>query len=176
MRVLGLIPARGGSKRLPGKNMRMFHGTPLIQKTIDEAKKSIFINSLYVSSDDPEILSFASQHCGVIKRPEKLATDDASMADVVTHAIGLHPRCDYVVVLQPTSPLRTVEDIHCGSDLGMSISVGPTGAPNGAVYVIQTAFWKFHRYFGGRVFYMPAERSIDINTLEDFQEAERLYK
>lgn len=177
MRVLGLIPARAGSKRLPGKNVRMFHGAQLIEWTIKQALESKLITQITVSTDDKEVLEIASKYAiNRVPRNPELATDTATLNDVVRTEINRFGFVgfDYVCLLQPTSPLRTVNDIDCGIELGMSISVGPSGAPNGAVYVVSVPFFKRHPYFGGRTFYMPAERSIDINTLEEFEEAERL--
>ncbi len=172
-RVLAIIPARGGSKRLPRKNVRDFLGVPLIAWTIAEAQRSVYIDTLLCSTDDNEIETIASLNgCLVSRRPYQLATDEATIADVVLQVLGHNPGHDLIVVLQPTSPLRTVYDIDCGITLGMSISVGPTGAPNGAVYVVETEMFKRYPYFGGRVFYMPAERSVDINTEADWQLAE----
>lgn len=172
-RVLAVIPARGGSKRLPGKNVRDFLGKPLIAWTIEQAQNSSYIDTLICSTDDAEIERISKMWgCKVLPRPSILATDEAQMHDVVLHAISFNRNHELVVVLQPTSPLRIWEDIDFGISLGMSISVGPTGAPNGAVYVVGLDLFKRYTYFAGRVFYMPAERSVDINTEEDWLLAE----
>lgn len=167
-RVLAVIPARGGSKRLPRKNLK------LLAWSIQEALKSTYIDTLIVSTEDEEISKIAiywgSQ---VLGRPLELAQDDSSINNVLLHAIKKCPDFDLAVVLQPTSPLRTVKDIDCGIELGFSISVGPEGKPNGAVYCVEVPFFLEYPYFGGQVFYMPKERSVDINTEEDFLEAER---
>lgn len=173
-RVLAVIPARGGSKRLPRKNLRDFLGKPLIQWTWDEARKSAYIDNVQLSSEDREINAYAETH-GIdgLYRPAELATSQATIVGVLLHALSVFPDYDLAVVLQPTSPLRTAQDIDCGIALGMSISVGPTGVPNGAVYVVEVPLFKRHPYFGGRVFYMPKERSVDIDTEQDWQLAER---
>ena len=176
-RVLGIIPARGGSKRLPRKNVLEFCGKPLIAWTIEEAKKSVWIDQITLTSDDKKILDIGMEYkINCVPRNKELADDSASMNDVVLSEIERFSSSHYdlICLLQPTSPLRIVEDIDCGITLGMSISVGPTGAPNGAVYVVDVPLFKQYAYFGGWVFYMPAERSIDINTAVDFLEAERL--
>ena len=112
-KILAIIPARGGSKGVPRKNIRDLAGKPLIAWTIEEAKKSKYIDRLILSSEDDEIIEVAKKYgCEVpFKRPIELAQDDTLGIDPVLHAIEQCPGYDYVVVLQPTSPLRTVEDI-----------------------------------------------------------------
>lgn len=112
-RLLAVIPARGGSKGVPGKNIRLVAGKPLIAWTIEEAKKSAYIDRLILTSDDEEIIAAAKQFgCEVpFVRPKELAADDTPGIEPVLHAIKMIPGYDYVVLLQPTSPLRTVEDI-----------------------------------------------------------------
>lgn len=116
-KAIGLIPARGGSKGVPGKNMRKIAGKPLIDFSILAAQQSIHIDSVYVSSDDPAILQHA-QTMGAtgIVRPYEFATDTASAVGVVEHFIGTLPNTllqedPYIVYLQPTSPLRTARHI-----------------------------------------------------------------
>lgn len=112
--VLAIIPARGGSKGIPGKNIKKFAGKPLISWTIEEAKKSKYISRLILSSDDDEIIMIAQQYgCEIpFKRPKELAEDNTSGMIPVLHALqNINEKFDYVLLLQPTSPLRTVEDI-----------------------------------------------------------------
>ena len=115
--VLAIIPARGGSKRLPGKNIKDLNGKPLIAWTIDAALRSKYIDKSVVSTDD-EIIAEISQKYGAevpFIRPKELATDTASSIDVILHAINFYKTkgepFEYVILLQPTSPLRTTEDI-----------------------------------------------------------------
>lgn len=174
-RVIAIIPARGGSKRLPRKNILPFRGKPLIAWTIEAAQQSFYIDTLICSTDDAEISKVCFEYgCRVHKRPEHLATDTATSADVVLDALRSNGGYDLMVLLQPTSPLRMVLDIDCGISLGRAVSVSPTGAPNGAVYVADLPRFEKFPYFGGEVFYMPAERSADIDTLEDFERAQAL--
>ena len=120
-KVLAIIPARGGSKGVPRKNIRLLAGKPLLAWTIDEAKKSKYIDRLILSSEDDEIIEVARDFgCEIpFKRPVELAQDDTPGIEPVIHAINtLEEKYDFVVLLQPTSPLRTVEDIdgciqHC---------------------------------------------------------------
>jgi CMP-N,N'-diacetyllegionaminic acid synthase len=113
--VLAIIPARGGSKGIPRKNICMLAGKPLIAWTIEEAKKSKYIDRLILSSEDEEIIQVAEEWgCEVpFIRPAELAKDDTPGIEPVLHAINtLEEKYDYVVLLQPTSPLRQVEDIE----------------------------------------------------------------
>lgn len=113
-KVLAVIPARGGSKGVPRKNIRVIAGKPLIAWTIEEARKSAYIDLTILSSDDEEIISIARQwNCEVpFIRPAELAQDHISGIEPVLHALQAIPeKYDYVVLLQPTSPLRLAEDI-----------------------------------------------------------------
>lgn len=116
-RVLAVVPARGGSKGLPGKNIRMICGRPLIDWTLQTALQSRFIDELIVSTDSREIADIAAQAGASVPflRPVALATDTTPTIDVVEHALE-HFRAaavsfDYLVLLEPTSPLREDEDI-----------------------------------------------------------------
>ena len=117
--ILGVIPARGGSKGVPRKNIRPLAGKPLIHYTVEAARKSRLLNRLVVSTDDAEIAEIiASMGCEVLRRPATLARDDTPMAPVIQHVLdslaedGYQP--EVVVVLQPTAPLRRAEHIdHC---------------------------------------------------------------
>jgi N-acylneuraminate cytidylyltransferase len=115
MKVIAIIPARGGSKGIPRKNLVNFSGKPLMQWSIDAALKSNYITDVVVSSDDDEILSLAqlNKEVIVIKRPKELAQDNSKTAPVLTHVLESlkEVKFDYLILLQPTSPLRTTEDI-----------------------------------------------------------------
>lgn len=110
---LAIIPARGGSKRLPRKNVLNLAGKPLISWTVDAALNSKYFGQIVVTSDDDEILSVARQESvQLIKRPSELATDTATTIDAVAHAIESQSTLyDYCVLLQPTSPLRNTKHI-----------------------------------------------------------------
>lgn len=111
--VLALIPARGGSKGIVGKNIIDVGGQPLIGWTIAAARLSKYIDRIILSSDDLDIIN-AAQNLGCevpFIRPSELSADDSSTVDVVSHALEQIPFYDIVVLLQPTSPLRRVEDI-----------------------------------------------------------------
>ena len=109
---LAVIPARGGSKRLPGKNILDLCGKPIIAWSIEAGLNSSYIDKVVVSSDDDDILDTAKRFkAEIIKRPKQLASDTASSFDVVKHAIDNLESYDYVVLLQPTSPLRNYQHI-----------------------------------------------------------------
>lgn len=112
-KILALIPARGGSKGVPGKNLCQVGGVSLIARAIQSAKQSHYIDRLIVSSDDQAILNEARGHgCEVpFVRPEELAQDATPGVDPVLHALEQLPGFDYVVLLQPTSPFRRAQDI-----------------------------------------------------------------
>jgi len=116
--VLALIPARGGSKGLPRKNIIPIAGKPMIAWTIDAAKKSQYIDRIVVSSDDDEIIKIARQFgCEApFTRPADLAQDNSPTIDAVVHALDNLPHYDILVLLQPTSPLRDAEDIDNAID------------------------------------------------------------
>ena len=109
---LAIIPARGGSKRLPRKNILDLCGKPLISWSIEAALKSKYISKVVVSSDDEEILNISSNFgADIIKRPYELANDTATTFDTVKHTIDNFENYDYIVLLQPTSPLRNEKHI-----------------------------------------------------------------
>ena len=111
--VLAVIPARGGSKGVPRKNIRDVAGRPLLGWSVAAARASRYIDRLVLSSDDDEIIAIARrEQCDVpFKRPAELARDDTPGIDPVLHALEQLPGHDIVVLLQPTSPLRTAVDI-----------------------------------------------------------------
>ncbi|MDX2481474.1 MAG: acylneuraminate cytidylyltransferase family protein [Desulfuromusa sp.] len=116
-KILALIPARGGSKGLPGKNTRELCGKPLITWSIDAAKASSYVDRTIVSTDCPMIASIAKSAGADVPfmRPAELATDSASNMDTCLHAmewLEKNVNCyNLLLVLQPTSPLRTTADI-----------------------------------------------------------------
>jgi CMP-N,N'-diacetyllegionaminic acid synthase len=112
MRILAIIPARGGSKGVPRKNIKPLIGKPLIEYTINSALKSKLLTKVILSSDDEEIISF-SRKLGVevpFIRPENLAKDESSTIDVIKHALNhfsdKNENYDSVCLLQPTTPFR----------------------------------------------------------------------
>lgn len=131
---LAIVPARGGSKGIPNKNIIPVGGKPLICWTIEAGLQSKYVNKTIVSSDDDKILNVSKSHgAAVLKRPDAIAEDTTPTEPVITHVIetlaehGEH--YDYIVLLQPTSPLRNSEDIDnaiamlLNSEAGALISV-----------------------------------------------------
>lgn len=120
--VLAVIPARGGSKGLPRKNILDLAGKPLIAWTIEAAKESAIIDRLILSSDDEEIIQVAKQWgCDApFVRPEYLAEDQSTSVDVALHALdAVEGSYDYIVWLQPTTPLRLAADIDAALKICM---------------------------------------------------------
>lgn len=123
MKILALIPARGGSKRLPGKNIRILGDKPLIVWTIDVAKEIPGICDILVSTDDPAIAAVCADAGALVPwlRPPELATDTADSVNVVLHALDWYEAAkgavDGVLLLQPTSPFRTKETVQKGIEL-----------------------------------------------------------
>ena len=111
--TVAFIPARSGSKGLPGKNKRLFHGKPLVQWSIDQAKKAGIFDKIVVSSDDQDILDIAKKaKVQAIERSPELSTDEAGLDAVLLDYFGCEKnQCKYVCLLQPTSPLRSAKDI-----------------------------------------------------------------
>jgi N-acylneuraminate cytidylyltransferase len=220
-RVLAVVPARGGSKGIPGKNLKAMAGRSLLHRTIDQALAAHTIDDVVVTSDEAEILRHASEVAGVrtIERPRELAADDTAMWPVVVHALENSSPCDVVVLLQPTSPLRLPTDIDSAvtmlvehkANSVMSVcevstspywmfTIGsgdklqrilpkqpattrqelpPCYEINGALYVVTTDWFRQSQVFVDDetlAFVMPRERSVDIDTPEDFALAERLLR
>ena len=116
MEILGIIPARGGSKGIIKKNMAPLNGHPLLKYTFDAAKESRFITRVILSTDDPGFASYGRENgIEAVMRPAHLAGDKTPMKDVIDHHLlalkeeGYEP--DIFILLQPTSPLRTAEHI-----------------------------------------------------------------
>jgi len=122
-RLLAIIPARGESKRLPRKNILNLAGKPLIAWTIEAALNSKYIDRIVVSTDDQEIANISIEYGAEVPflRPKSLATDDSPSIDTVINVLGeidiIGQHYDYIVLLQPTSPLRTEIDIDKAIEL-----------------------------------------------------------
>lgn len=212
MAVVAVITARGGSVRLPGKNVRPLGGVPLIAWTVRAARAARSVDRTIVSTDD-EAIAAAARDAGAeipFRRPPELATATASSVDAVLHAVNTAAAdAEIVVLLQPTSPFRTAEDIDAtvalviaGAPAAVSVrdmpskwdtllvrddrggvcrpalaGPPPTHALNGAVYAIRRQVLAEGRSFlpeGTASHVMPADRSIDIDTAQDWQAAERV--
>lgn len=173
-KVLAIIPARGGSKRVPRKNLREFRNRWLVAWTIDAVRGSKYVDDYFISSEDEKVLHAAhSLDYPTMQRPPELATDAALNEEVLRHALSIYPH-DWVVLLQPTSPLRITEDIDRAIELAHSngsACVSFCGShKNGAVYVASKEWIAEHDFShtGYSKYFMPEERSLDIDHEEDF--------
>lgn len=224
--TLYLIPARGGSKGIPGKNIKPFCGMPLVSRAVLQALECAQSQDVVMVSTDSEEIKDIAEACGItipFLRPEALASDTASTYSVIKHVVeefeNRGKRFEKVVLLQPTSPFRTLEDIKGTMEtwtpaIDMAVSVTESkynpyfnlfeinsegflyiskgdgsyvrrqDAPkvleyNGAVYVItieslkQGPMSKFKRIVP---YVMPASRSVDLDTPEDWTIAEILFE
>ena len=225
--MLALIPARGGSKGLPKKNIMLFNGLPLIAHTIIAAIKSKKVSQVVISTDSEEIANIARQYDARIPfmRPDTLAEDNSIANDAYIYTIDrlnseFNESYKEFVILQPTSPLRNSMDIDNainlffkkGADSVVSCTemnhpplwalrlnknnelqpyfdneslelnrqeLEPAFSPNGAIVVLRYATFKSRKsFFTNNTFgyNMPIDRSVDIDTLQDFKYAEMIAK
>jgi CMP-N,N'-diacetyllegionaminic acid synthase len=169
MRVLGVVPARGGSKGVPRKNIRMLDGRPLVVHTIDAALASSLLTTLIVSTDDPEIADISVRAGAQVPfvRPTELATDLAGAIPVLQHALrsveasGAAP-FDAVMMLQPTTPFRTADDIDAAIE---------TLRRSGADSVISVA--DVGGYHPARMKYLEGDRLVDMPVCEAYENQPR---
>jgi CMP-N-acetylneuraminic acid synthetase len=178
LNVMAIIPARGGSKRCPRKNLKLFRGKSLIEWSFIAAQQSELIDTVYCSTEDAEIKAHALQFGLVIDRPAELATDSAMNEDVMRHALEKYEGYGVVVLLQPTSPLRNSDDIDScikiGCIQGSCYTVRNTDelSKNGAVYVATEQWLREGRYFSEPCdlkVVMPRDRSLDIDYPQQFE-------
>ena len=178
-RILAVIPARGGSKRVPMKNMTIFkiNGIykSLVEWAIDHAMGSKHIDHWVLSTDDSSIGASALKHGNhhLLERPPYLAEDKSPTEGVMAHALYSMPGYDYAVLLQPTSPLRLPEDIDNCIEIAVNKhgENGLTGCVsylehrrNGAVYVCHAEhFLQMLSFDAAHHYQMPEERSLDID-------------
>lgn len=219
-RTLGLIPAKGKSTRLKRKNVIDFCGKPMLAWTIEAALASGEIDDLVVSTEDDEIAEVALKWGAQVpfKRPEKLAVDPAGVEVVALDALArleaIGQEFSRIIILLPTSPLRTAEDIRAAArhfreqkakslmsvtlyehspysayrdeEDGLLVPVFPEHnrkksqelAPcwrcNGAIHILDVAFFKAHMSYTCPPllkYEMPPDRSVDIDTQDDFDYA-----
>ena len=144
-KIVAFIPARGGSKGLPRKNIRSIAGKPLIAHTIEDALKSKYINRVIVSTEDEEITDIAEEFgAEVLGRPKELARDESLVIDAIYHMLNFLQNDNYnpdiIIMLQVTSPLRTTEDIDNAIELFLNSNcesiIGVYEAPH-------TPYWSF---------------------------------
>jgi CMP-N-acetylneuraminic acid synthetase len=114
-RIVAIIPARSGSKRLPNKNIKVFNGRPLLYWSIAAAKKVKIIDKIYVSTDSLKIKKIATKFGALVPflRPKVYATGKSPSEKLILHTLkNLNDKIDYVILLQPTSPLRNYKDVE----------------------------------------------------------------
>jgi CMP-N,N'-diacetyllegionaminic acid synthase len=147
-KVMALIPARGGSKGLPRKNVLPVNGRPLLAFSVDAARGSRFVDRVVVSSDDDEIIAaaLASGAEAPFHRPVPLASDTATSIDVALHALDQLPDCDMLVLLQPTSPARTAADIDAAF---ARLAAADAPACVSVSLVEQSPYWMYRLDDGG---------------------------
>lgn len=224
MKIIAIIPARGGSKGIARKNIKLFLGKPLIAYTIIEALKCERIDKVFVSTDDFEIAKTSKVYgADILVRPKELALDETPTIDVIFHVMeqlsDIYDEKTIIVLLQPTSPLRNVGDINRSLDLYIEndcesvISVCKVShppfwsfrirngylrplfgiekfkmrrqdfekiyMPNGAIFISTLKTLKKNNNFISNrsiPYYMPVERSMDIDNEMDFKMAEMILK
>ncbi|MEW6680126.1 MAG: acylneuraminate cytidylyltransferase family protein [bacterium] len=198
--ILGVIPARGGSKGIPRKNIKLIAGKPLIAWTIEVAKRSKLLERFVVSTEDPKIAEIARQYeAEVVDRPNELSTDEATTLSVLQDVLS-KIEADTVVLLQPTSPIRDKDLIdrcierfqETGADnlaTGFICKFMEYGTytqrrqelrgffyDDGNVYVIKGELIKKGTMFGKKVerFETTREQNIEIDDEFDFWIAEQV--
>ena len=176
-KVICVIPARGGSKRLPRKNLYDILGKPCIQYAIEACKQSKYLkDNIYVSSEDEEILNFAlSQGVNIIKRPENLAQDNVWTQDVLAHAVEVlkDKNFKYVVRVQANSPQVTHKKINecidklITNNLWEVFTVDENGIEDAAIHVLKRdcVYQKALSVYKGVV----STNYIDIHTIDDVE-------
>ncbi len=190
--VIAVIPARGGSKGVPRKNMRLVAGKPLLVWSIEAALRSARLDRCVVSTEDAEIARVTRAHgAEVLERPPELATDDASTVAVVQHALT-HIPGDTIVLLNPTSPIRrnglvdrcierfaetgadSLGTVHrdysyeYGADMPRRQDIRPRMVDNGNVYVLKADLVRAGRWLGDHLATVETSREEGIDIDDDF--------
>lgn len=176
--VMAVIPARAGSKRVRDKNLRGYEGTWIVERAFNAARASRYIDKVVLSSDSHAILQRGLDlGMMVLERPAWLADDRATCEAVLLNVLYTWQWADWIVLLQPTSPLRTTEDIDtCIERATMGtgcITYNEKGARNGAVYVTRSKHLASRVEFSKDTFdqhlIMADTRSVDLDYIQDFQ-------
>lgn len=188
MRV-AVIPARGGSRRIPRKNVRDFHGKPIIAYSIKTAKQSGLFDAVIVSTDDMAIAQIASTFgCMIFIREKRLAADEIGTQEVMRDALGYINRVTEACCIYPTAPLMTAQDLREGLAILQTsgASYVYTVGPNANLDTEDAGQWYWGRteaFLSGiplegnsRHYVLPAERCCDINEPSDWSKAEQMYR
>lgn len=190
MESMALIPARGGSRRIPGKNIKPFHGKPIIAYSIEKARASGLFSRIVVSTDDPDIAAVAQAYgAEAYQRPAEYCQDEVGTQEVARQFLQtLVSPPAYLCVIYATAPLMRVQDLRDGYDLLRRVkslnyvfSVGyPPLQDAGQFYWCWSPPLLAARtsLVGMRtgLIHVPAAHVCDINTEEDFQRALRMYQ
>lgn len=184
MRIVAIIPARGGSKRLPKKNIHPFKGKPLMAYTIEACKQSSFITDIFVSSDDDEILDTGVAFgANPLKRPAQLADDHTPKIIAIRQAVqdshaGPFDRDDIIVVAQANSPQITAKQMDDGIKLMLDyklwevMSTDDNGVQNAAFRIVRYHAL-FNEFLSAHCGFVIAP-NIDVHTEEDLQKLESI--
>lgn len=196
-KALAFIPARGGSRRIPRKNIRKFHGKPIIAYSIEAARQSEFFDSVFVTTDDEEIADVAIQYgANIIHRPADMAEDDVGTREVMKHTVfaindgmldGMTFRWpyQYVCCIYATAPMMSVDDLRVGFEaiqqpgIAHAISIGYPPLQDAAQFYWSTrsALEQDIEYFNRNtaLVYIEPHRICDINTEDEWSKAEAMY-
>ena len=193
---IGIIPARGGSKGLPGKNIKEIAGFPLIYWSIEAAKRSKYLDDFYVSTEDEEIAGIAKKYgAKVISRSKKLSLDDTTTLSVIKDILS-NVSCDNIIVLQPTSPLRDYNtiDVCINEFINGDYDTLATGYytkiieygthknmrrqdikgffyDDGNIYIVNSELIKKNKWYGDKICKKVIDRELnfEIDDLLDFK-------
>lgn len=185
MRTVAVIPARGGSKRLPRKNVQPLFGKPLIVWSIEACLAASEIDAVFVSSDDPEMLALAAQHgAQTIERPQDLAADATPKIEAIRHAHkwlqdvkGLEP--EIIVSVQANSPEMSARDLDKAVQLLTRLdcwevfSIDENDAMNGAIRALRTHC--LHNTFLSAHMAVVRANYVDVHTASDLAQIEQRY-
>lgn len=186
MTCIAVIPARGGSRRIPRKNIKMFHGKPIIAYSIEAARESGLFDRIIVTTDDMEISGIAiSYGAETIGRPDHLAKNEAGTQEVFRWSVAGFDY-NYVCCVYPTAPLMSVVDLQRGlfelmanKDSHYSFSVGtePLQDAGQFYWAYKPALMRGEPLISTRTIMIPisTDRVCDINTIQDFERAEQMY-
>ena len=186
MSCVAILPARGGSRRIPRKNIKLFHGKPIIYYSIKAAQDSGLFDAIYVSTDDAEIASVAKQ-CGAryMDRTEEFARDEVGTQEIMRQAmlyfdgVSSGPRYEYACCIYPCSPMLDEEDLRFAYNRLLGWPQFNYVKIDGWYY-----FGKAKAFLDNEPIddaksvlsvFPDAERWIDINTPEDWSKAEAMY-
>lgn len=188
MTCIAIIPARGGSRRIPRKNIRMFHGKPIIAYSIEAARESGVFDKIVVSTDDREIVDVAIQYGAdhIHFRDEASSKDEVGTQEVARIVLNGYPHADYACMIYPCAPMLSPDALRTAKDTLITTT-------NNVDYVVPVGNWlqdPGQFYFGRasafqvgvpllglgtRLLPINPKTDCDINTMEDWERAERMY-